>query len=147
MKNLLFLLTILISLSSCLNETKEIDNDKVIVDYLKKHDRVATKNAYGLYYNIVKEGTGDYPTLDTTILAQYTGYFTDNVVFDSTNGDTLVYRLKDLIPGWQIGLPYIKPGGEITLYIPPYLGYGEGFRGSYAINSVLIFDIKLLGLK
>ena len=45
--------------------------------------------------------------------------------------------------GWQYGIPLVKAGGRIMLYLPPSLGYGAQTVGSIPANSVLIFDITL----
>ncbi|MFK7937360.1 MAG: FKBP-type peptidyl-prolyl cis-trans isomerase, partial [Saprospiraceae bacterium] len=56
------------------------------------------------------------------------------------------FRLSDLMEGWEIGLPKIKAGGEMTLYIPSPLAYGENVRAGIPANSIIIFDIKLVDL-
>jgi FKBP-type peptidyl-prolyl cis-trans isomerase FkpA len=49
-----------------------------------------------------------------------------------------------LIEGWKIGLPLLKKGGHIKLYVPPSLGYGPSPNRNIPGNSVLIFDIRLV---
>lgn len=55
--------------------------------------------------------------------------------------------------GWQKGLPYIKGGGKIKLYIPPSLGYGakdvKDDMGNVIIpaNSILVFSLELTDVK
>jgi FKBP-type peptidyl-prolyl cis-trans isomerase FkpA len=64
-----------------------------------------------------------------------------------------VFVLGTLIDGWKIGVPLIKKGGQIRLYIPPSLGYGSSDvrdnQGRVIIpgNSILIFDITLIDLQ
>jgi FKBP-type peptidyl-prolyl cis-trans isomerase len=48
--------------------------------------------------------------------------------------------------GWQYGLPLIKPGGKILLYLPPSLGYGSSPVGTIPANSVLIFEVQLVSV-
>ena len=53
-----------------------------------------------------------------------------------------------MIPGWIEGIKLMKPGAEYELYIPSELGYGEAGAGeAIAPNSVLIFNVKLVGVK
>jgi FKBP-type peptidyl-prolyl cis-trans isomerase FkpA len=52
-----------------------------------------------------------------------------------------------LILGWQYGIPLVKAGGRIMLYLPPSLGYGSQSTGTIPANSVLIFDITLQGVQ
>jgi FKBP-type peptidyl-prolyl cis-trans isomerase FkpA len=61
--------------------------------------------------------------------------------------------LGQLIIGWQKGLPLIKSGGSITLFIPPSLGYGnQDIRNSSGAviipaNSNLKFTIDLVSVQ
>jgi len=70
-------------------------------------------------------------------------------VFDQGTNQFLV--LGATILAWQKGIPLLKRGGEIKLYIPPSLGYGYTDlvdRNTNAViipaNSTLLFDVKLL---
>ena len=56
------------------------------------------------------------------------------------------FQLKNLIIGWQKGIPLIQKGGSIRLYIPPSMGYGSKSSSSIPANSTLIFDIDLVGV-
>ena len=63
-------------------------------------------------------------------------------------GGQFKVKLGELIPGWQKGIPLIKKGGEVKLYIPPSLGYGSQNVTSGGVvvvpaNSILIFDVQL----
>ncbi len=69
--------------------------------------------------------------------------FTNGNVFDKSTAP-VAYSLLNLITGWKNGLPLIKKGGKIKLYIPPALGYGQNQYQSIPGNSILIFDIDLL---
>lgn len=120
---------------------------QAVQDYLSSHSITATRHESGLFYSIVSEGTGTTPNVCSTIKFNYTGKLTNGTQFEADN-DILI-TLKFLLPGWQIGLPLIKPGGRIKLYLPPSLAYGsEGKKkdGSVVVppNSVLIYDISLV---
>ena len=56
------------------------------------------------------------------------------------------FNLLELIQGWQKGLPLVKKGGKIKLIIPPSLGYGATPQQGIPANSVLVFDIELVGV-
>jgi FKBP-type peptidyl-prolyl cis-trans isomerase FkpA len=78
---------------------------------------------------------------------KYVGKLTDGTVFDQTQGsNTFSTYLYNVIRGWTNGLPYIKPGGKIHLYIPPTLGYGSQAIGTIPGNSILIFDVELIAV-
>ncbi len=117
-------------------------DDQLIQDYLKDNALDATKHSSGLYYHIITSGSGDkvYPNASVTI--RYTGKLLDGTVFDS--GKLENYRLKNLIPAWQIGIPLLKTGSEAVLYCPSALAYGNQEKEKIPANSVLIFDIKVI---
>jgi len=124
----------------------KIDDDKIQA-YLKANPSiVATKDPSGLYYQVLNSGSGVAPTVKSTITVAYTGKLLDGTQFDSSANFT--YALSNLIKGWQIGIPFIKPGGRILLLIPSALGYGTSAQGStIPANSVLIFTIDLFAVQ
>lgn len=101
----------------------------------------AQQHCSGLFYVIDNIGTGKHPNSCSTVNVQYTGTLTNGNVFDQSSG--ISFGLDQVIPGWRNGIPQIKSGGEIHLYIPPSLGYGNQQAGSIPPNSILIFDVKL----
>lgn len=103
----------------------------------------AVKHPTGLYFIIENEGTGSRPTLCTNVAFTYKGQLTNGTVFDQTTTPVL-YPLSQLITGWQIGIPLIKSGGKIRLFIPPSLGYGSAVIPGIPANSVLIFDVTVV---
>lgn len=106
----------------------------------------ATKHSSGLYYQILNPGTGNYPTQCNLVGVTYTGKLINGSVFDASSTN-IFYSLKDLIFGWRIGLPLIKSGGVIRLYVPPSFGYGQTPVGSIPKNSILVFDVNLNEVK
>ena len=103
----------------------------------------AVKHPTGLYYIIENEGTGSRPTLCTNVAFTYKGQLTNGTVFDQATTPVL-YPLSQLITGWQIGIPLVKTGGKIRLFIPPSLGYGSTAIPGIPANSVLIFDVTVI---
>lgn len=110
-----------------------------------------TQHCSGLFYKIVAVGTGKSPDpCANNIIARYNGTLTNGNVFDSGQFQQPV-PLNRLISGWVRGLPLIKEGGRIMLYVPPSLGYGDKAQydpttGALRIpaNSITIFDVELL---
>lgn len=123
----------------------EID-EQIIVDYLAANNITAQRDDSGLYYTINVEGTGDHPTVNSTVEVYYKGTFTDGSIFDQTTQGPISFSLQNLITGWQIGIPLMKKGGKATFYTPSALGYGTQGAGSVPANTVLIFDIDLIGI-
>ena len=123
---------------------------QLVKDYLTANNITATEHCSGLFYAIDVAGTGASPDVCSFITATYVGKLTNGTVFDqSPPGQYLQIELSKLIKGWINGLPFIKAGGKIRLYIPPTLGYGSADQkdqnGNVVIpgNSVIIFDVAL----
>ena len=115
-------------------------------EYVKRAGLTATLtyDPRGFYYNILDPGAGSSPTLSSRVTVQYIGTLTNGSVFDQSNpANPATFNLNQLILGWQYGIPLIKTGGRIMLYLPPSLGYGAQAVGTIPGNSVLIFDVTL----
>ena len=102
-----------------------------------------TRHPNGFFYKIDDAGTGVAPTVCSNIVVTYQGKLTNDTQFDqNTTGASFV--LGQLIAGWQLGLPLIKKGGSIKLYLPPSLGYGDVASPKIPANSILIFELTLI---
>lgn len=123
----------------------KIDDDKIQA-YLKANPSItATKDPSGLYYQVITQGSGTAPTVNSTVRVAYRGTLLDGTQFD-TNAN-FSSPLKNLIKGWQIGIPFIKPDGRILLIIPSALGYGNNPQSGIPANSVLVFTIDLFAVQ
>jgi FKBP-type peptidyl-prolyl cis-trans isomerase len=103
----------------------------------------------GVYYNVLREGTGSSVSVTDTITVFYKGYLLkDGTVFDQTYEKPATFPLSRLIKGWQLGLTQAKLGSKIQLIIPSGLAYSIRSRSQLIPpNSVLVFEIELLSLK
>ena len=123
------------------------DYSEEIINYMELHD-LDTNDAIvtesGLYVLIEKEGGEMKPTIHDYVTIHYKGRLTNDTQFDGTTEEPATFLLADLIPGWKEGIPYFGEGGNGTLIIPPYLGYGANDVGDIPGNSVLVFDIALV---
>src|SRR5688572_3322305 len=98
----------------------------------------AVEHCSGLFYVIDTLGTGQYPNACAGITARYKGMLTSGVVFDQGN---ISFSLREVITGWRNGIPLVRAGGKIRLFIPPTLGYGsQGFPPDIPGNAILIFE-------
>lgn len=119
-----------------------------VQSYLTANNIVATQHCSGLFYAIDQPGTGNAPTVCNTVVINYEGRLTNGTVFDKTTNAPATFALSLLITGFKNGIPLIKTGGKIRLYIPPSLGYGSNPPpNSVPPNSVLIFTVELLGFQ
>lgn len=129
--------------TSCSKTDDRPDSEK-IQEYIASKGWNAQSTPEGLYYVIDSLGVGTaYPTLNSTVRVKYKGYLLDGTVFDS-NQTGISFGLRQVIQGWQIGIPKFKKTGYGKLLIPSALGYGSRAVGSIPANSVLIFEIELL---
>ena len=77
-------------------------------------------------------------------------FFAARVEFDSSHsrGQPAVFPVSGVIRGWTIALQRMKVGDKWQLFVPPDLAYGErGAPPAIGPNSVLIFEIELLGIE
>jgi FKBP-type peptidyl-prolyl cis-trans isomerase FkpA len=157
-KILTLFLSVTLILSSCSKNACSFQNDNVVAPlseqqlvkaYLDSLGITATLNPGGFYYQVVSSGNGATPGVCSHIEVSYTGKLKNGNVFDQES--EVLFTLGSLIDGWKKGVPLIKSGGEIKLYLPPTLGYGasEVNTGTTVIppNSILIFDISLLNVQ
>lgn len=116
----------------------------LIVDYINTTDSIAVYDSTsGIFYHIIDQGTENGPNSYSTIKIKYKGMLLDGTIFDQTDDETSFY-LRNLIVGWQVGLPLIGEGGKIILYLPSYYGYGTSEQSNIPANSVLVFEIELI---
>lgn len=110
------------------------------------------KTASGLGYIDEKVGDGAAPQKGQQVQVHYTGWLTNGKKFDSSRdrGQPFVFPLGAgrVIAGWDEGVATMKVGGKRRLIIPANLGYGaRGAGATIPPNSVLIFDVELLGVQ
>ena len=101
----------------------------------------------GLQYKIISEGNDVKPADRDTIWVRYQGKLLDGTVFDETKPEADAARLylNRVVKGWQEGLALIGEGGEIELYVPAKLGYGDNGQpqGGIEPGATLIFNVTL----
>lgn len=150
-----FYLPLFIALFFSFSSCKKSAQQETLDAYIARTGLTSSVQSHpsGFYYKILNAGTGQAPTATSKITIYYKGMLTDGTVFDQTgtaanyqSGNPVTFSLSQLILGWQVGLPLIKPGGSIILYLPPSLGYGSQSAGSIPPNSVLIFEISLVSV-
>ena len=106
------------------------------------------KTESGLLYRIDREGTGAQATEDTdVVLVNYEGKNRAGDIFDSSyeRNEPISFPLNGVIKGWTEGMKLVKVGGQITLWIPSELAYGErGAGADIGPNEALEFKVELL---
>jgi FKBP-type peptidyl-prolyl cis-trans isomerase len=120
-------------------------------DYLAKNKVKpgVTVTASGLQYEVLKSGNGPKPKATDTVKVHYHGTLMDGTVFDSSveRNEPVEFAVTGVIPGWVEALQLMSVGDKWKLTVPPAIGYGARANGRIPANSVLIFDVELLGIK
>ena len=157
MKRIFVVLSSVFLLSSCSKQNDDFCNyDACAVSapasevtqleaYLASAAITATKHCSGMYYTIDAAGSGATATICSTVSVKYKGQLTNGNVFDQAT-TPVSFQLGGLIEAWKKGIPLIKPGGKIKLYCPPSLAYGNQAVGTIPANSILIFEVELVGV-
>lgn len=104
----------------------------------------------GLAHRLLQAGTGSaHPTATSSVTVHYSGWLTDGSMFDSsvTRGQPATFPLNRVIGGWTEGVQLMVVGEKRRFWIPSELAYGSRGRPGIPPNSLLVFDIELLGIQ
>ena len=131
------------------NVIKE-ENEAKAAEFFEKNameEGVVTTES-GLQYKIVRNGNGVFPTSrEDKVEVNYEGKTLDGEIFDSSyeRGESVNFGLNQVIKGWGEGLQHIDEGGEILLWIPAELAYGDRGAGEKIQPGAAIhFRVELI---
>ena len=131
-------------------KTKNAEESAAWLAEVEKMEGVQ-KTESGLLYRIDRMGDGKQATNDSDIVkVNYEGKVRSGKVFDSSyeRGEAIEFPLDGVIKGWTEGMKLIKTGGQITLWIPAELAYGDRQRSEdIGPNCALEFKVELLEVK
>ena len=124
----------------------------IIIEPFNIEGKACITTDSGLKYYLVKEGKGKQAAPGYDVKVNYTGYFEDGTIFDSSikRGKPFKFTLGmgRVIAGWDEGVALMKKGDKMRFIIPYHLAYGEeGYPGVIPPKATLIFDVELLELK
>ena len=123
---------------------KRADAMKNILEKEKK----ATKYSSGLKIYVENKGTGKQPKKGDRVKMNYTGYFTNGDVLDTSIGKrpfVTKIGVGQVIQGWDEGVVKMKEGEKAIFYIPSHLAWGEQGAGKkIKPNTDFIFEVELL---
>jgi peptidylprolyl isomerase len=95
-------------------------------------------------------GTGAEVNDGAGVEVHYVGMLADGTVFDASRerGQAFTFRVGQhvVIRGWEEGVLGMRIGGTRRLVIPASEGYGSKAVGPIPPDSVLYFEIELLGV-
>lgn len=132
--------------STAVNQDQLQLDIEAIESYLTENNIEAQVHESGLRYVINEEGDGKKASVCDQVTVRYDGFLvSDESNFDGSDGKNVAFPLSRVIIGWQVGVPLIREGGSITLYIPSSYAYGSRGSGDRVPpNANLIFEIDLV---
>ena len=154
MQKTLFFAAALGLLASCSSSTPIGPSDVVCPDFLLTYGAATGDTVtadQGLKYIEISPGSGTTAAAGMTVDVNYSGYLVSGTRFDTSCGaGTPVYRVQlgggAVIPGFDLGIRGMQPGGVRRVIVPPALGYGNVPNGPIPANSTLVFDIELVDI-
>ena len=132
------------------HERKLKENTEASAKWLAEVEQMegVQKTESGILYRIDREGSEVMATEDTdVVLVNYEGKTSEGKVFDSSyeRGEPISFPLNRVIKGWTEGMKLVGEGGQITLWIPAELAYGErGAGADIGPNQALEFKVELI---
>jgi len=129
-----------------------------IKKYITDKKLNVTKTDSDLYYAITIKGKGPLARPGDTVVIDYTGYFLNGKIFDtSIYGNAVKGKIvnpkreydpigipvgeKKVIAGWNQGLLLLNKATRATFIIPSKLAYGEQGTNGIAPYTPLVYDI------
>jgi FKBP-type peptidyl-prolyl cis-trans isomerase FklB len=107
--------------------------------------------ASGLQYLVMAPGDAKVPPAGPGdhVTVQYRGHLLNGTEFDSTysRGKPGVIRPSDAMTGWREALEMMSPGAKWRIFVPPDLAYALRPPPAIPPNSLLVFDIEVLGIE
>jgi FKBP-type peptidyl-prolyl cis-trans isomerase FkpA len=100
----------------------------------------------GLQYKVLKAGNGPKPAATDRVSVTYRGTLLDGTLFDES-AEPISFPLNQVIPGWTEAVQKMPVGSSWRLWLHPALAYGPQDSGPIPGNSVLAFDVTLIGIE
>jgi len=123
----------------------KIDNENFLVEKAGEEGIVALES--GVLIRKIEEVRGKiHPKPGSLVYVHYTGRLIDGTQFDSTEGEALpaLFRVRELIMGWQIALVRMYEGDRYRIWIPAKYAYGSTKMDGIPAWSTLEFDLELV---
>ena len=128
--------------------TQEQKDEKKIIDFAIANELDMKRTDSGLYFMYFPTGRGKKLELGDAIRVQYTGYFLNGKVLESTlnSGGPASFSVGSTIKGWNEMLLMMNMGDKAKVIIPSHLAYGKRGQGeTIPPYTPLFFDIEVMG--
>ena len=135
------------------NVVAQLQKDNALIEeYIKKNGLNMQKTPLGVYYQVLKPGTGPMPKAGQVVSVNYKGTLLNGTEFDSSDkqGHPIDFPigLSQVIPGWDDSIIRLNKGSKAILVIPSPLGYGsQGAGDKIPANSPLRFEVELVDVQ
>ncbi len=102
-----------------------------------------------LQYLVITNGSGPTPKANEQVSVNYRGTLLDGTEFDSSykRGKPTTFPVERVIKGWSEALKIMPVGSKWKLFIPGELAYGDRGQQNIPPNSLLVFEVELLGVE
>jgi FKBP-type peptidyl-prolyl cis-trans isomerase FkpA len=119
-----------------------------IENYIDRKNLKMKQTTSGLWYTILKDGSGDIFTDGSTVSFNYDSSLLDGTqCYSSTvlGPKVVVIGKSDIESGLNEGLKLLKQGSDAIFILPPYLAYGlPGDGKSIPARSIIVYRVKVL---
>ena len=136
--------------TSCEKQYEDIQqvDERKIQEYIKANNLNLTKDASGIYYQIIDSGTRVLAKNSEKIFFNYTARSVDGTEYFKQDpytvyNDFLGYVRPD---GWRLALSLLPRGGKIKVVFPSSLGFGRNGAAPFKGNEVLVSELELLNV-
>ncbi len=110
-----------------------------------------TRLPTGIYYRDVEPGTGQQAAPGREVLMSYIAYLADGTEVDRTapGARPLAFKVGEgvVIRGWDLGVRGMRVGGTRQLVVPSRYAYGPSGSAKVPANSVMVFVVRLDGVR
>jgi len=114
--------------------------------YIRVNGIPASKDASGVYFNIIESGSGFPPKASSEVRLEYTLSIIGNTATVDESDGPFLTDMQDLIPGMQVGLSLLTPGSKAVIFIPSGYAYGSSNLPGIPANSNLKFEVELISV-
>jgi FKBP-type peptidyl-prolyl cis-trans isomerase len=122
-----------------------------IKNYIERKNLKMNESPTGLWYQIIKEGSGNILVDNDKIVMDYECSLLDGTKCYSsrdTGPKGIILGKTEIEQGLNEGLRLLKRGAEAIFIIPPYLAYGLiGDRKMIPPRTVIVYNVNILPAK
>jgi FKBP-type peptidyl-prolyl cis-trans isomerase len=119
-----------------------------IQNYIERKNLQMNESPTGLWYQIIKEGSGNHLGDNDKIVFDYSCSLLDGTLCyssEDTGSKEIILGKSQIEAGLNEGFRLLKPGAEAIFILPPFLAYGlVGDGASIPSRSVIVYNINIL---